>query len=200
MNTSMQNKPSLFTAIALMTLVNGIFNVIFGVAIIGGTFGAALICFPIPLFPLILGGFEIAYAMKLLANPPQPVKPSQAIAIWEIAAILVGNVFSAVVGILVLVFYNDSTVKDYFARLNGTQTPPPPSPEPAAPAPVESSPEPVALAPAADDIPAWLKSEAPAVETPSTAAPAEPVEEEAKPAKKKSPAKPKTVRKPAAKK
>ena len=199
MNTSMQNKPSLFTAIALMTLVNGIFNVIFGVAIIGGTFGAALICFPIPLFPLILGGFEIAYALKLLANPPQPVKPSQAIAIWEIVAILVGNVFSAVVGILVLVFYNDAAVKDYFARLNGTQTPPPADPESVISLPVESTPQPVAPAPA-DDVPAWLKSETPAVETPSTVAPAEPVEEEAKPAKKKSPAKPKTVRKPAAKK
>lgn len=206
MNTSMQNKPSLFTAIALMTLVNGIFNVIFGVAIIGGTFGAALICFPIPLFPLILGGFEIAYAMKLLANPPQPVQPSQAIAIWEIVAILVGNVFSAVVGILVLVFYNDSTVKDYFARLNGTQTPPPADSEPVISLPVESTPQPVEQignllhTPAADDVPAWLKSETLVVETPSTAAPAEPVEEEAKPAKKKSPAKPKTVRKPAAKK
>ena len=198
MNTSMQNKPSLFTAISLMTLVNGIFNIIFGVAIIGGTFGVALICFPIPLFPLILGGFEIAYAMKLLANPPQPVKPSQAIAIWEIAAILVGNVFSAVVGILVLVFYSDSTVKDYFARLNGTQTPPPAPPESVVALPVESTPEPVA--PAADEVPAWLKSETPVVESASTEAPAEPEETEAKPAKKKSPAKPKTVRKPATKK
>ena len=198
MNTSRQNKPSLFTAISLMTLVNGIFNIIFGVALVLGTFGVALLC-GIPLLPLILGGFEIAYAMKLLANPPQPVKPSQAIAIWEIVAILVGNVFSAVVGILVLVFYNDSTVKDYFARLNGTQTPPPADPESVISLPVESTPQPVAPAPA-DDVPAWLKSETPAVETPSTVAPAEPVEEEAKPAKKKSPAKPKTVRKPAAKK
>ena len=194
MDTSLQNKPSLFTAIALMTLVNGIFNIIYSVAMIGGTLGVALICFGIPLLPLILGGFEIAYAMKLLSNPPQPVKPSQAIAIWEIVALVVGNVFSAVVGILVLVFYNDSTVKDYFARLNGTQTTPPAPPEPATSLPVESTPKPVA--PPADDVPAWLKSEAPVVDTPSTEAPAEPVETEAKPAaKKKSPAKPKTIRK-----
>ena len=71
-------------------------------------------------FPIILGGFEIAYAIKLLSNPPQPVQPSQAIAILEIVALFVGNVFSLVVGILALIFYNDSTVKDYFARLNGT--------------------------------------------------------------------------------
>lgn len=198
MDNSLQNKPSLFTAIALMTLVNGIFNIIFGVALIGGTLGVALICFGLPLLPLILGGFEIAYAMKLLSNPPQPVKPSQAIAIWEIVALVVGNVFSAVVGILVLVFYNDSTVKDYFARLNNPQTPPPPpaEPVPATPSPVDPTPQPVA--PPVDEVPAWLKSDGP--QTPVIEAPAEPVETDAKPAKKKSPAKPKTVRKPASKK
>jgi len=192
MNTSMQTKPSLFTAIGIMTLVNGIFNLIYGISLVLGTFGVALIC-GIALLPIILGGFEIAYAMKLLANPPQSIKPSYAIAWWEIAAIMSGNFLSPVVGILVLVFYNDSTVKDYFARLNGTQTTPPVPPEPAASLPIESTPEPVA--PPADETPAWLKSEAPVMETPSTEAPAEPGESEAKPAKKKSSAKPKTVRK-----
>jgi hypothetical protein len=144
MENNSQTKPNLVMAIALMTLVNGIFNLVWGVSLIVGTFGLILLCFPIPLFPIILGGFEIAYAIKLLANPPQSVQPSQAIAIWEIAAVMVGNVFSLVVGILALIFYNDSTVKDYFARLNGTQTPPPtpPAPVPALPAP--STPEPVA--------------------------------------------------------
>lgn len=126
-----QPKPSLIMVIGLMTLVNGIFNVILGVSFIVGTVGLFLICFPVPLFPIILGGFEIAYAIKLLANPSQPVKPSQAIAIWEIVAIFVGNVFSLIVGILALVFYNDTTVRDYFAQLNGTFVPAPtPAPEP----------------------------------------------------------------------
>jgi hypothetical protein len=118
MNT--QTKPSLVMAIALMTLINGIFNVIWGISIIVGTIGLSLLCFPVPLFPIILGGFEIAYAIKLLANPPVPVQPSQPIAILEIVAIFVGNVFSLVVGILVLIFYNDTAVKEYFARLNGS--------------------------------------------------------------------------------
>jgi hypothetical protein len=94
MNITQQNKPSLVTAIILMTLVNGIFNILWGVSLIGGTFGLSLLCFPVPLFPLILGGFEIAYAIKLLANPPQPVQPSQAIAIWEIVALFVWVTFS----------------------------------------------------------------------------------------------------------
>jgi hypothetical protein len=143
MENNPQTKPNLVMAIALMTLVNGIFNLVWGVSIIGGTLGISLLCFaPVPLFPIILGGFEIAYAIKLLSNPPQPVRASQAIAIWEIVAVLVGNVFSLVVGILALIFYNDSLVKDYFARLNGTQTPPPPAPTPvpALPTPVEPEP------------------------------------------------------------
>jgi len=124
MQTNSQSKPSLVMAIALMTLINGIFNVIWGISIIVGTIGLSLLCFPVPLFPIILGGFEIAYAIKLLANPPVPVQPSQSIAILEIVALFVGNVFSLVVGILVLIFYNDTAVKDYFARLNGLQVVP----------------------------------------------------------------------------
>lgn len=135
MNT--QTKPSLVMAIALMTLVNGIFNVIWGISIIIGTIGLSLLCFPVPLFPIVLGGFEIAYAIKLLANPPVPVQPSQPIAILEIVAIFVGNVFSLVVGILVLIFYNDTAVKDYFARLNGFQPMPPVEPV----QPIQSLPE-----------------------------------------------------------
>jgi len=157
MNTSSQVKPNLVMVIALMTLVNGIFNIIWGVSIIVSTFGLSLICAPVPLFPIILGGFEIAYAMKLLASPPQPVQPSQTIAILEIVAVLVLNVFSMVVGILALIFYNDRVVKEYFAQLNGTQTPPPSDPIPAPALPVESIPTPVAPAPVEPEAPVQPK-------------------------------------------
>ncbi len=141
MQNNTQSKPSLVMAIALMTLINGIFNVIWGISIIVGTIGLSLLCFPVPLFPIILGGFEIAYAIKLLANPPVPVQPSQPIAILEIVALFVGNVFSLVVGILVLIFYNDTAVKDYFARLNGIQTMPPVDPaQPIHSLPAETAP------------------------------------------------------------
>jgi hypothetical protein len=154
MNTSSQTKPALVMAIALMTLVNGIFNIIWGIGLIVSTGFLSLICAaPIPLFPIILGGFEIAYSLKLLASPPQPVQPSQAIAILEIVAILVGNVFSLIVGILALIFYNDQIVKDYFARLNGTQAPPPSDPIPAPALPVESTPAPSAPIPVEPEAP-----------------------------------------------
>jgi hypothetical protein len=78
---------------------------------------------PIGLLPLILGIFEILYAVKLLADPPRPVQPSQTIAILEICCILFGNIISLVVGILALVFYNDPDVKAYFERINGQRQP-----------------------------------------------------------------------------
>ena len=44
------------------------------------------------------------------------------------------NIFSLIVGILTLIFYNDPSVKEYFARINGTGTM---APAPAPSAPVE---------------------------------------------------------------
>ena len=155
-----QPKPSLIMVIGLMTLVNGIFNIIWGVSIIVGTGFLAFICAaPIPLFPILLGGFEIAYAIKLLSNPPQPVKPSQAIAIWEIVAVFVGNVFSLIVGILALIFYNDAAVRDYFAQLNGTFVPAPtpvpePTPVPAPSLPIDPEAAPVSPAECTPEVPA----------------------------------------------
>lgn len=127
MNTqfTIQQKPTLLNVIAWMTLVSGIVNLFWGLglsltvllSIIG------IICIPVMILPTILGVFEIIYAAKLMSNPPQAVQPSTAIAILEIVCILAGNLFSVVVGILALVFYNDLTVRDYFARLNGMPAP-----------------------------------------------------------------------------
>jgi hypothetical protein len=120
-----QQKPTLVQAIAWMTLASGIVNLLWGIglsltvllSIVG------IICIPFTILPTALGVFEIIYAAKLLSNPPQPVQPSTTIAILEIVTILAGNLFSMVVGILTLVFYNDLVVKDYFARLNEMPSP-----------------------------------------------------------------------------
>lgn len=119
MNTYPNQKPGLVTAIAVMTLLSGIVNLFWGFVALGSFIG--LICLPISILPTILGIFEIIYAAKLLSKQPQPVQPSPSIAIFQILMFLVGNVFSMVVGILNLIFYNDVTVKDYFARINGVQ-------------------------------------------------------------------------------
>jgi hypothetical protein len=116
-------KPGMVQALSIMTLINGILNIMWGLGltatVVISTVGIGLLCSPVTILPSVLGIFEILYAVKLMANPPQPVKPSQAIAIMEICAILFINVPSTVVGILALVFYNDANVKAYFARING---------------------------------------------------------------------------------
>jgi len=124
MSTSemMTEKPGMVTALSIMVLFNGILNIVYSITITGlivlGTFFLGIICAPLTVLPAVLGIFEILYAVKLLSNPPQPVRPSQALAILEICAILAGNVISVVVGILALVFYSDSSVKSYFKRIN----------------------------------------------------------------------------------
>jgi len=119
MNTQ---KPTLINVIAWTTLASGIVNLFWGLAASGTALATVIgvICTPLTILPTILGVFELIYAAKLFSNPAQPIQPSTNIAIFEIACVLTGNVFSMAVGILSLVFYNDTVVKDYFARLNGT--------------------------------------------------------------------------------
>ncbi len=146
MNTQ---KPTLVHVIAWTTLASGIVNLFWGLAASGTVLATIVgfVCVPITILPTVLGIFEILYAAKLFSNPAQPVQPSTNIAVLEIACILTGNVFSMAVGILSLVFYGDTMVRDYFARLNGTPVPVTPVPvtEPASspspePAPVIQEP------------------------------------------------------------
>lgn len=127
-----QPKPTFINVIAWMTLASGVVNLFWGLglSLTGLLSIIGIVCIPFMLLPTILGVFEIIYAAKLMSNPPQAIQPSTTIAILEIVSALVGNFFSVVVGILALVFYNDVTVRDYFARLNGT-LPPAPAMDPA---------------------------------------------------------------------
>ena len=122
MNTQ---KPTLIHVIAWMTLASGLVNLFWGLAFSATALATIIgvICTPLTILPSILGVFELIYAAKLFSNPPQAVQPSTNLAVFEIASVLVLNVFSVAVGILTLVFYNDVTVKDYFARLNGNWQP-----------------------------------------------------------------------------
>ncbi len=167
MNTSFQNqKPGLFTTIAIMTLTSGVVNLFWGFIASATALGTivGVVCLPLTILPTILGIFEIIYAAKLLSAQPEPVQPSQSIAVFEILTFFIGNIFSMVVGILALIFYNDTNVKEYFGRINGTVviTPVPAAPIPEPSAPVEQ--------PELEILPAPVEAEIP-----------EPVEEPAKP-------------------
>jgi len=176
-------KPTLVNVIAWTTLASGIVNLFWGL-IASGTALATIVgifCVPFTILPTILGVFEIIYAAKLLSNPALPVQPSNSIAIFEIACVLTGNLFAMVVVILALVFYNDLTVKDYFARLNGTIAPsapivpPAPAPEPQPVEPVEEETAPDLPEPEPGEIEEAI--EEPAEEQPPEEAPAPPSEE-----------------------
>jgi uncharacterized membrane protein len=149
MNTSHSDqKPGLYTAIAAMTLASGIINLFWGFIASATVLSTVVgvICLPITVLPTILGIFEIIYAAKLLSDQPQPVGPSPAIAAFQISTLLYGNVFTAVVGLLNLIFFNDQSVKDYFARTNSVRILPSVSvaPEPpTAPEPVSAPHEPL---------------------------------------------------------
>ena len=145
MNTSYsEQKPGLVTTIALMTLVSGIINLFWGFVASATALGTIIgvICLPITVLPTILGVFEIIYAAKLLSAQPQPVQPSTSIAVFQVLTFLMGNIFSMIVGILSLIFYNDLTVKDYFSRLNNAPVIVP-NPVTESPAPVETQPAPL---------------------------------------------------------
>lgn len=113
-------KPGKVQAIAIMTLINGILNVLWGIGltllIILSTLGIGLLCAPLTILPSVLGGFEIFFATKLLGNPPRKF-PVQTIAILQICTILFGDIVGPVIGILNLVFYNEPPVKQYIESL-----------------------------------------------------------------------------------
>jgi hypothetical protein len=115
-------KPSNVTALGVLTIVSGALNLLGGagltISVVLGTFGLGLLCVPITALPTVLGVFEILYGIKLVQVPPQPVKPSQTLAILELLTFFYFNVISGVVGILALVFYNDPEVKEYFETIN----------------------------------------------------------------------------------
>lgn len=116
----LQPKPGKVQAIAIMTLVNGILNILWGLgltaSVVLGTFGVGLLCAPVTILPTILGIFEIIGGAKLMGTPPRKFNV-QTIAILEIVAIIAGDMISLVVGILNLVFYNEPETRHYIDSL-----------------------------------------------------------------------------------
>lgn len=111
-------KPGMVQAIAVMCLVDGILNILWGIGLtISLMLGiVTIICVPIGIYPIVLAVFEIMYAMQLLPEPAKVRKPAQYLAIMQIANIVSGDAISLIIGIVSLVFYNDTQVKAYFER------------------------------------------------------------------------------------
>jgi hypothetical protein len=116
-------KPGLVIAIAILTLISGIFNIFWSgaVAIFLFTTLLGIICVPLASLPLGLGILEIIYAARLLSSPTTRVKPAKYLAILEICNVVFANAFSFIVGILALVFYNELVVQTYFDQMQGNE-------------------------------------------------------------------------------
>lgn len=119
-------RPGMVTALAVMTLISGILNIlwsgILGLGLIASLVG--LLCSPVALYGLVLGILEIVYAARLLSTRPPAVKPARYLAIMQICDVFLGNILALVVGILALVFYNDPAVKGYFGEAQAATAPP----------------------------------------------------------------------------
>lgn len=115
----MNTKPSKIQIMAVLVLINGILNIVWGgiLALLGVFTIVGILCAPVLILPMVLGVFELIYALNLLAEPPKVKGPSQAIAILEICDIFFLNIFGVVVGVLSLIFINEEEIKDYFDSL-----------------------------------------------------------------------------------
>ena len=115
----MNAKPSKVQIMAVLVLINGILNIVWGgiLALLGVFSIVGILCAPVLILPMVLGVFELIYALNLLAEPPKVKGSSQAIAILEICDIFFLNIFGVVVGVLSLIFINEEEIKLYFASL-----------------------------------------------------------------------------------
>jgi hypothetical protein len=112
-------KPGKVQAIAIMCLVDGILNILYGCGLGFGLLCSLLCaCFaPIGVYPIVLGILEILYATKLMTDPIRADKPAQYLAIMQIVNIITGDAVSLAIGIISLVFYSDPEVTGYFEAI-----------------------------------------------------------------------------------
>ena len=116
---SAKSKPGKLQAIAIMTLVCGIINLLLGAYWFFAGLAVFLVGVVFTIIPAsymtVLGILEIINASKLLSDPVRVAEPPKFVAVMEIIAIIFCNVIALIIGILNLVFYNDEDVQQYFA-------------------------------------------------------------------------------------
>src|SRR5262245_28003822 len=130
------NKPGMVTAIAILTLIDGIMNLLVGLGYILSLFLA-----PIGIYAIVLGIMELIYAPQLLANPIQAPRLKTHIAVMQIINIISCQGLSLVTGILALVFAGNPEVRAYFHGGSPQWQPLTPLPQPAEAAPPPPAPQ-----------------------------------------------------------
>jgi hypothetical protein len=118
-------KPGKVQAIAIITLIDGILNVLYGLFLVvfmgflGGAGSGGILCLCIPggIYAVVVGILEIIGGAQLMPERTKLRAIPKYIAIMQIVNIISGNVISLVAGILALVFSNDPEVVSYFASV-----------------------------------------------------------------------------------
>jgi hypothetical protein len=106
-------KPDKVQVIAVLSLVDGIVNMLLAVGWIFTFCGA-----PLGIYAMVVGIFSLVYASRLLSSRPRGVDANTTLAILQIVNIISGNLFSLITGIMSLIMYNDPDVEEYFRRIN----------------------------------------------------------------------------------
>ena len=109
----MNQKPDMVNVIAIIMIVSGAINILWGIGVSLTLIITILgiLCIPLGLIPIGIGVFEIIQGVNILND--KPVKNITLVGILEIVSILWGNFLTLIAGILVLIFYNDENTKAY---------------------------------------------------------------------------------------
>ncbi|MGQ9528123.1 hypothetical protein [Chloroflexus sp.] len=119
-------KPKRLQTLSFLCLIDGVVSISFGLFLL------SLICTaPLGVYGIIVGIFEITYALKIIPDPiktdkekintiplMQTAKPNKSLAIMQVTNILSLNVFSLIIGLLSLSWINEGAVRSYFNEIN----------------------------------------------------------------------------------
>ncbi len=112
----------MLNAYAIMTLIDGIFNLLLSVGCAGyfclvgiASMGIGLICVPLAIYPLVLGILEIVQFPALNRTPPGRRDIPTWLAIMQLIGVLFANPLALATGIIGLIAGNDPKVLGYMA-------------------------------------------------------------------------------------
>jgi hypothetical protein len=110
---SREERPGKVQAIAIMTLIGGIYAILHFLGVGGGS---SLICclWPGLYYALVVGILAIIKGSQLLGQDARLQTPPKTIAILMIIEIINIDIICTVLGIIILVFCGDPEVEEYF--------------------------------------------------------------------------------------
>lgn len=111
------SKPGRIQLLAIIYLVDGFLNIGWGFTIIFGLFSSVIgfLCFPIGFYPIAIGIIEFVYAIKLLGDPVRLEKAPYMVSVLQLTTVIVLDPIGLILGIISLLIYNTSKVKEYFS-------------------------------------------------------------------------------------